>query len=493
MPKTSPPALHDLQLYIHGEAVAARSGQAWTNTNPATGEALQQVGIANQADVDRAVQSAQDGFAQWRATSGLQRGRVLKRVEEILRARNNELALLETLDSGKPLQESQAVDIHWAADCFEYYAGVAANIGGRHMDFPDHFAYTRREPLGVCAGIGAWNYPIQVAAWKIAPALACGCAMVYKPAELTPITSSILAEVASEAGVPSGVLNIVHGDGKTGAMLSQHPRIAKVSLTGEVGTGRLVMADAATTLKHVTMELGGKSPLIVFADADIDSAVSAALAGNFFTQGEVCTNCTRVFVHASIKAAFTERLLARTKPLVVGDPRDPATQIGSLISRDHQQKVLAYIQAGVDEGAALLCGGGAPRAPALANGAFVEPTIFDNCTDEMTIVREEIFGPVLSLLSFDCEDEVLARANNTHYGLAAGVFTADLPRAHRVAAALEAGMCWINSYGVYEMSLPAGGFKQSGIGSENGLETIKQYTQTKTVYVNKTTTFPSPF
>lgn len=490
---TTAPNLKNLQLYIHGQHVDATSGESFANTNPATGEVLQQVQVANAADVDKAVESAAAGFAEWRAYSGLQRGRVLKKIEELLRARNDELALLETLDSGKPIAESRSVDIHWAADCFEYYAGVAATLDGRYMDFPEHFAYTRREPLGVCAGIGAWNYPIQVGAWKIAPALACGNAMIYKPAELTPITSSILAEIASEAGVPAGVLNIVHGFGETGAMLSRHPRIEKVSLTGEVGTGKMVMADAACSLKHITMELGGKSPLIVFADANLTNAVSAAMMGNFYTQGEICTNCTRVFVHESIKQEFVSQLLERTQKLIIGDPREPATQIGSLISREHQQKVLAFIQKGQDEGAVLLCGGSAPSDAACVNGAFVLPTIFDNCTDEMTIVREEIFGPVLSLLTFKDEDEVVARANNTHYGLAAGLFTHDLNRAHRVAAALEAGMCWINSYGLYEMSLPAGGFKQSGIGTENGLETINQYTQTKTIYINKTDELESPF
>lgn len=471
--------------FIHGTADtnAAAAGESFANFNPATGEKLCDVAVADAATVDRAVASAEQGFAEWKTYTGLQRGRILKKVEEILRARNDELAQWETQDSGKCISESREVDINWAADCFEYYAGLAADIGGRHMDFGAHFAYTRREPLGVCAGIGAWNYPIQVAAWKIAPALACGNAMIYKPAELTPITATFLAEIVREAGAPAGVLNVVHGFAATGQLLSRHPRIAKVSLTGEVETGRAVMADAACNLKAVTMELGGKSPLIVFEDADLDNAVSAALLGNFFTQGEVCTNCTRVFVHADIKRAFAERLVARVAKLRVGDPMNPATHIGALISREHQQKVLGFIAAGVAEGAKLLCGGGAPDSAECAGGAFVTPTVFDDCADDMSIVRDEIFGPVLSLLSFGDEDEVIARANNTHYGLAAGVFTRDIARAHRVVGQLQAGVCWVNNYGVYEMSLPAGGFKQSGIGSENGRETIAQYTQTKTVYV----------
>lgn len=473
--------MNDIKLYINGGYVAAESGQTFSNYNPATGEVLQQVHVANEQDVDKAVQSAQQGLEVWRYKTGLERGRILKRVEEILRQRNDELARLETLDSGKPIQESKTVDISWAADCFEYYAGVAANISGEYMDYHNHFAVTRREPLGVCAGIGAWNYPIQVGAWKIAPALACGNSFVYKPAELTPITSTLLAEILTEAGVPDGVFNVVHGDGETGAMLSRHPDIAKISLTGEIVTGRLVMRDAAATLKKVTMELGGKSPLIVFADADINNAVSAAMMGNFMTQGEVCTNCTRVFVHRDILAEFTAQVVARTQRLIVGDPMDEKTQIGSLIHQAHQQKVLQYIESGKEAGATLLCGGDVPSG-AHPGGAFVSPTIFGDCTDEMKIVCEEIFGPVMAILVFDDEQEVIARANNSIYGLAAGVFSRDGQRVYRVANALQSGTCWINSYGTYEMSMPAGGFKQSGIGTENGMETIKQYTQTKVIY-----------
>ena len=471
-----------IKLFIHGVHVDG-GGEPFTTVNPASGETLAQVQCAAVADVDAAVRSAQSGQREWAALSGLERGRVLARVAALLREKNDELARWETLDTGKPIQESQAVDIQWAADCFEYYAGLAPTISGEHLYHSNGFAYTRREPLGVCAGIGAWNYPLQVASWKIAPALACGNAMIYKPAELTPITATLLADIMQTAGVPVGVYNVVHGDGEVGQLLSRHPDIAKVSLTGETGTGRLVMADAAATLKQVTMELGGKSPLLVFADADMTNAVSAALLGNFYTQGEVCTNCTRVFVHDSIQEAFINQLVARTQKLIIGEPTAPDTQIGALISEAHRQRVLQYIQSGIDSGARLLTGGGIPSEPALAAGAFVLPTVFADCTDDMQIVREEIFGPVMALLSFREEEEVIARANATHYGLAAGVFTRDLNRAHRVAARLQAGMCWINSYGVYNMHMPAGGFKQSGIGTENGLETLRQYTQTKTVYV----------
>ncbi|MGI9338541.1 MAG: betaine-aldehyde dehydrogenase [Gammaproteobacteria bacterium] len=486
------PKLDDITLYIHGQNRLGRGG-GFDTLNPATGEVLCHVQSANAADIDIAVESAREGFAEWSAMSGARRGRVLHKVRDILRARNDELAHLETLDTGKPISESASTDIMLAAECFEYYGGAAAMIGGEYFSGESGFAYTRREPLGICAGIGAWNYPLQVAAWKIAPALACGNAMIYKPAELTPMTAAVLAQIITEAGAPPGVFNVVHGDGKVGAMLSRHQDIAKVSLTGEVCTGKEVMRDAAATLKRITLELGGKSPLLVFDDADINNAVSAAMIGNFFTQGEVCTNCTRVFLHRNIKDAFVKLLLHRTAKLITGDPLDIKTQIGALISEEHRQKVLSYIDKAKKAGATLLCGGGKPQDPALAKGAFVEPTIFDNCTDEMPNVIDEIFGPVMSLLVFDDEAEALERANNTRYGLAAGVFTADINRAHRVAAKLQAGVCWINDYNQYPPHVPAGGFKESGIGCENGTETIRHYTQLKTVHVNTSGAIESPY
>jgi betaine-aldehyde dehydrogenase len=342
----------------------------------------------------------------------------------------------------------------------------------------------RREPLGVCAGIGAWNYPLQIACWKSAPALACGNAMVFKPAELTPLTAVKLAEIYIEAGLPPGVFNVVQGDARTGEALTRHPGVAKVSLTGEVSTGKKVMAAASVTLKHVTLELGGKSPLIVFDDADLDNAVSGAMLGNFYTQGEICSNGTRVFVQRAIADEFVARLRDRTAKLCIGDPLDSGTDIGALISEPHLEKVLGYVAAGVAEGARLVCGGHRViDPPALARGCFVEPTIFDGCTDGMTIVKEEIFGPVMAVLAFDREDEVIARANQTQYGLAAGVFTRDLQRGHRVAAALEAGVVWINTYNITPPEMPFGGVKQSGIGRENGLAAIEHYTQLKSVYV----------
>jgi betaine-aldehyde dehydrogenase len=409
---------------------------------------------------------------------------VLSQAADILRARNAELAALETRDTGKPIQETSVVDVASGADCFEYFAGLAASLSGEHVDLgPQAFGYTRREPLGVVAGIGAWNYPLQIACWKAAPALACGNAMLFKPAELTPLSALQLRKVLSQAGLPDGVFQVVQGDADTGRLLTRHPQIRKVSLTGEVGTGKAVMADAAASLKHVTLELGGKSPLIVFDDARIDNAVAGALLANFYSAGEVCSNGTRVFVHRGIKAEFVQRLKARAAAMRVGDPMDPNTQVGALISEAHMDKVLGYIARGRAEGAQLLVGGYRVTAGDLANGFFVAPTVFDGCRDDMTIAREEIFGPVMSVLEFADEEEVIARANATEFGLAAGVFTNDLTRAHRVIARLQAGTCWINHYNVTPVELPFGGMKLSGLGRENGRTAIEHYSQLKSVYV----------
>jgi betaine-aldehyde dehydrogenase len=476
-------ALPEQRLYIDGGYVEARSGESFETLNPATAEVLCRVQQAGAEDVELAVESARRGFEIWSSMSGAERGRVLNRAAALLRQRNDELARLEVLDSGKPIQEARFVDVHSGADCIEYFAGLAGGLQGGHFDLGGAFAYTRREPLGLCAGIGAWNYPVQIACWKSAPALACGNAMIFKPAELTPLTAARLAEIYTEAGVPNGVFNVIQGDARTGQLLSRHPGIAKVSLTGEVSTGKRVMADAAGTLKHVTLELGGKSPLIIFADAHIDNAVSASMMANFYTQGEICSNGTRVFVEKRIHNRFLDALLTRTRRMRIGDPMDPETQVGALISKQHMEKVLAYIEAGKAAGAQLLCGGGRPENPALARGNFVEPAIFDACSDDMKIVKEEIFGPVMAVLTFDDEDEVVARANDTEFGLAAGVFTRDLQRAHRVVAKLQAGTCWINNYNITPIEMPFGGYKHSGIGRENSHAAIEHYTQLKSVYV----------
>ena len=463
---------------------APAPGERFASYNPATGEVLGHVTVAGPAQVNAAVRAAQRGQIKWASMPGAERARVLRRTAEILRSRNQELAELESRDTGKPIQETSVVDVISGADCLEYFAALAQSLSGEHIDLgAQAFGYTRREPLGVVAGIGAWNYPLQIACWKSAPALACGNAMIFKPAELTPLTAVKLEEIFLEAGLPPGVFQVVQGFAETGRLLTRHPDIRKVSLTGEVGTGKAVMTDAAQTLKNVTLELGGKSPLIVFEDARLDNAVSGALLANFYSSGQVCSNATRVFVHSSIKAAFLERLLRRVAVMRVGDPMDPATQVGALVSEQHMQKVLGYIERGRVEGARLLIGGRRITTGALARGWFVAPAVFDNCRDDMGIVREEIFGPVMSVLEFEDEREVIERANATEFGLAAGVFTNDLTRAHRVIARLQAGTCWINHYNVTPVELPFGGVKMSGLGRENGRAALEHYTQLKSVYV----------
>ena len=452
--------------------------------NPANGAVLAELSADGAAQIHAAVMRAQAAQKKWAALSGAERGRVLHRAARMLRERNEELAVLETRNTGKPIQETRAVDVLSGAQCLEYYAGLAAGLAGEHIDLgPLAFGYTRREPLGVVAGIGAWNYPLQIACWKSAPALACGNAMIFKPAELTPLTAVKLQEVFAAAGLPEGVFQVVQGRAETGRLLSRHPDIRKISLTGEVGTGKAVMADAAASLKQLTLELGGKSPLIVFDDAKLDNAVAGALLGNFYSAGEVCSNGTRVFVHHSVRAAFVERLRTRAAAMRVGDPMDPATQVGALISAEHMEKVLGFIARGRAQGARLLTGGVRVTTGDLANGYFVAPTVFDDCHDDMDIVRQEIFGPVMSVLEFADEDEVIARANATEFGLAAGVFTNDLTRAHRVIAQLQAGTCWINHYNITPVELPFGGVKMSGLGRENGRAAIEHYTQLKSVYV----------
>jgi len=454
--------------------------------NPATGEWLGEVPIAGAVQIDEAVQRARAAQPAWAALSGTERARVLRRVSDILRQRNDELSLIEMRDTGKPIQETRVVDIVSGVECFEYFAALATGAAGEHIDLgPAGFGYTRREALGVVAGIGAWNYPMQTACWKTAPALAFGNAMIFKPAELTPLSAAELPGIMKAAGVPDGIFQVVQGGVETGRLLTRHPGIAKVSLTGSVETGKAVMGDAAGTLKHVTLELGGKSPLLIFEDAKLDQAVSGALLGNFYSAGEVCSNATRVFVHRSIKDEFLRRLLARVSVMKIGDPADPSTQVGSLISEEHLHKVMAYIESGKQEGARVLIGGKRLTEGSLGKGFFVTPTVFEGCRDDMSIVREEIFGPVMMVLDFDDEEEAIERANATEFGLSAGVFTQDLNRAHRVIAKLQAGSCWINHYNICPMELPFGGYKHSGIGRENGRITMEYYTQLKSVYVAK--------
>ena len=471
-------------LYIHGAYAEANSGEFFETINPANGQVISRIGQASKEDVENAIVSAEKGFSEWSAMSAVERGRILLKAVSILRERNDELAALEVLDTGKPLQEANCVDIHTGADVIEYYAGLVPALQGTQQDLDiDTFFISRREPLGVCAGIGAWNYPIQIACWKSAPCLAAGNAMVFKPSEETPLSVLKLAEIYTEAGMPPGVFNVVQGDYRVGQFLSRHPRIAKISFTGESETGKKVMADASGSLKEVTLELGGKSPLIIFNDADLDNAISGALLANFYTQGEICTNGTRVFVQADIYEEFLAKACERSKTIKLGDPMNLETQMGALISAEHLDKVMGYIDKAKVSGARLICGGSRYNSRETRDGYFVEPTIFADCEDGSPSVTDEIFGPVMSVLSFENEKEVIGRANDTRFGLAAGVFTQDINRAHRVINQLKAGICWINSWGDSPAEMPVGGYKESGIGRENGPETLKNYTQIKSIFV----------
>jgi betaine-aldehyde dehydrogenase len=477
--RCQPPASH----FIDGAYAEDPEGAAFVSTYPATGEAIARLHAATPATVDRAVAAATRAQEAWGALPGRERGRVLRRAADLMRERNRELSVLETLDTGKALQETLVADAASGADCLEYFGGLAAAVEGSHVDLGGPFVYTRREPIGVVGSIGAWNYPIQIASWKAAPALAAGNAVVFKPAEVTPLSALKLAEILLEAGLPPGVFNVVQGAAETGRAITTHPGIGKVSLTGESATGRKVMADAAGTLKQVTLELGGKSPLVVFDDAHVDNAVSAAMLANFYSTGQICSNGTRVFVHRAIRQAFLDRLVERTARIRLGDPLDESVQLGPLVSLAHREKVLSYIALGRAEGARLLVGGEVPRIQGFEGGAFVEPTVFADVTDGMRIAREEIFGPVMAVLDFDDEDEVVERANDTPFGLAAGVFTRDLARAHRVIGCIRAGTTWINTYNLTPVEMPFGGMRQSGLGRENGRAALDAYTQVKSVYV----------
>ena len=446
---------------------------------PASGAVIGRVHSATPAIIEQALTAARDAQSAWAAMTGTERGRILRRAADIMRERNHELSVLETYDTGKPYQETSVVDATSGADALEYFGGMAATLTGEHIQLGEDWVYTRREPLGVCVGIGAWNYPTQIASWKGAPALACGNTMVFKPSETTPLCALKVAEILHEAGAPAGVYNVIQGYGAVGASLINDPRIDKVSLTGSVPTGRKVYAAAAEGMRHVTMELGGKSPLVIFDDADLENAVSGAILGNFYSSGQVCSNGTRVFVQKGIKDAFLKRLTARLADVKMGDPQNPEVNFGPMVSESQRDIVEGFIAKGIEEGATLVTGG----QRAEQEGFFLEPTVFADVTDDMTIARDEIFGPVMSVLDFETEEEVLARANATEFGLAAGVFTADLTRAHRMVAGFEAGTCYINTYNDAPVEAPFGGMKLSGVGRENSKAAIEHYSQIKGVYV----------
>jgi betaine-aldehyde dehydrogenase len=477
--KAQPHASH----FIDGVYVEDTAGTVIESIYPATGEVIARLHAATPAIVEQAVASAKRAQKEWAGFSPAQRGRVLKKAADLIRERNRELSQLETLDTGKPIQETIVADPSSGADSLEFFGGIIATaLNGQQIPLGSDWAYTKRVALGVVVGIGAWNYPQQIACWKAAPALAAGNAMVFKPSEVTPLGALMIAEILIEAGLPKGVFNVIQGDRDTGPLLVNHKDVAKVSLTGSVPTGRKVAGAAAGQLKHVTMELGGKSPILVFDDADLESAISGAMLGNFYSSGQVCSNGTRVFVQKDLREKFLARLKERTEAIVIGDPQDEATQMGPLVSYAQREKVLSYIEKGKTEGATLICGGGIPNTVS-GEGFYIQPTVFADVTDDMTIAREEIFGPVMCVLGFDTEEEAIARANATEFGLSAGVFTRDITRAHRVVDQLEAGTLWINTYNLCPVEIPFGGSKQSGFGRENSAAALEHYSELKTVYV----------
>ena len=477
------PDVRCTQLLIDGQWCDSVSGETFATNHPATEEKIADIARASAADVDLAVKAARRAFSQgpWAEMDARDRGRLMNRLADLIEENFDELAALETLDNGKPIRDARAADIPLVIDCLRYYAGWADKLTGDTIPIRgNYFCYTRREPVGVCGQIIPWNFPALMAAWKWGPALACGNTIVMKPAEQTPLSCLRLGELAMEAGFPPGVINILPGYGDTGAAIVKHPDVDKVAFTGSTETAQLIMADAAKTLKRLTFELGGKSPNVVFADSDLDAAVQGAEFGLFFNQGQCCCAGSRVFVEKSIHSEFVERLVERARTRQLGDPFDPETTQGPQIDADQFNKIMDYIGRGKQAGAKCLTGG----AQHGDKGLYVQPTIFDHVSDDMDIAREEIFGPVLSVLPFSGVDEVIERANSTFYGLAAAVWTKDVAKAHRIANSVRAGTVWINCYDVFDAAAPFGGFKMSGMGRELGAAGLQAYTELKTVTMN---------
>jgi aldehyde dehydrogenase (NAD+) len=482
--KAARPQIRQTQLLIDGQWTPARSGKTFETINPATEEVIASVAEADAADVEMAVRAARKAFDEgpWPRMDARERGRVMMRLADLMESEIDELAALESLDNGKPVSDAKLGDIPLAIQVIRYYAGWADKIQGATIPINGNFfCYTRKEPVGVAGQIIPWNFPILMVAWKWGPALAAGCTVVMKPAEQTPLTALRLARLAQEAGVPDGVINVVPGFGPTaGAAIVKHPGIDKVAFTGSGETAQIIMRQAADQLKRLTFELGGKSPNIVFADADLDAAAAGAHVGIYLNQGQCCCAGSRLFVEDKIHGEFVERVVADSKARRVGDPFDPATQQGPQVDKAQFDKIMGYIQAGQKEGATLAAGGGRVGD----KGFFIEPTVFTNVRDEMAIAREEIFGPVLSVLKFSDMDELIRRANATNFGLAAAVWTRDIARAHEAAKRLRAGTVWVNCYDVFDAAAPFGGFKQSGFGRELGEKGLDPYLEHKTVTVS---------
>jgi len=474
------------QLLINNEWRTSASGKTMDVVNPATEEVIAQVPSAAAADLDAAVSAARAALdGPWGKMSARERGRLVRKLGDRLLERVDEVARLETLHNGKPISESRHIEIPAAAECFEYYGGWSDKVMGETIPVKGNYlTYTLREPIGVVAAIVPWNFPLLLASWKIAPALACGNTVIVKPASQTPLTALALGEIALEVGLPPGVLNVLTGPGaELGQAIVEHPGIDKIAFTGDTSTGKGIMRSAAGTLKRITLELGGKSPNIVLSDADIDAAIRGATIGIFYGKGEVCAAGSRLLVDRSIQSEFLDKLAARTRKMTAGDPMDPKTRFGALSSRRQLETVLGYIESGKREGATLLAGGGRTDI-GTGKGYFVQPTVFGDVRPEMTIAREEIFGPVLAAIEFSDVDEAIARANDSQYGLAAGVWTRDIKKAHYVARKLQAGTVWINTYNVYDAAAPFGGYKQSGFGREMSAHALEHYTQVKSVWVD---------
>lgn len=478
------PQIRQTQLLIDGQWCDAISGKTFQTINPATEEVIAEVAEGDAADIDLAVKAARNAFESgpWSKMDARDRGRLIYRLADLIEANLEELAALESLDNGKPIRDSRAADLPLVVDCLRYYAGWADKIEGTTIPIRgNHFCYTRREPLGVAGQIIPWNFPLLMVAWKWGPALAAGCTIVMKPAEQTPLSCLRMAELAMEAGFPPGMINIVPGYGPTaGAALVKHPDVDKIAFTGEDATAKIIMADAAATLKRLTFELGGKSPNVVFADCDLDAAVAGAEFGLFFNQGQCCCAGSRLFVEESVHEEFVEKIVARASARKLGDPLSADTTQGPQVDEAQMNKILDYIQKGNEAGA--LCVTGGTRFG--DRGYFVEPTVFDHVTDEMSIATDEIFGPVLSILPFKNLDEVITRANQTHFGLAAAVWTSDVKKAHLMSDRIKAGTVWVNCYDVFDAAAPFGGFKRSGIGRELGAAGLDSYTELKTVTMN---------
>ena len=476
------------QLFIDGQWVDAESGKTFTTPNPATGETLAEVAEADAADIDKAVVAARRAYeGRWSKLSARDRGRLLYKLSQLIEQNAGDLAGIETADNGKPIKESLYIDLPQVVENFEYFAGWATKIEGETIPVPGKmFNYTLREPIGVCGQIIPWNFPLLMAAWKLAPALAAGNTVVLKPAEQTPVGAMELAKLIQEAGFPEGVVNIVPGYGETaGAALAAHPGIDKVAFTGSTEVGKLIAKAAAENLTKVSLELGGKAPNIVFADSNLDQAVAGAMMGIFYNQGQVCCAGSRLFVEEGVKDEFLSKLTEKAERIAVGDPMDKSTQMGPQVSEEQLNRIKGYVDIARNEGAAVVTGGTSPQLDGeFQKGYFFRPTIFADVNNKMRVAQEEIFGPVVSVISFKDEDDLIKQANDTIYGLSAGIWTQDITRAHRFAREIKAGVVWINTYNMFNAASPFGGYKQSGYGREMGRHALDLYTQVKSVWVD---------